>query len=191
MKGSLVTIRRVIAVLLVCATARTLTFSQDYNKVIELAQRVERRLNSMIAQEVRARRAADNEVRADLGKPPLPELTEAARTPGQDTHAAPVSTGAQAAGHETHTITPNADPLVRLEEGNRRFVEGHTAPRDFVHERPGLTGGQHPFVIVLTCSDSRVPPELLFDESLGQIFVVRDAGNVVDSVVLGSIEYAA
>ena len=60
-----------------------------------------------------------------------------------------------------------------------------------MHERPALTAGQHPYAIVLTCSDSRVPPELLFDESLGQLFVIRDAGNVVDSVVLGSIEYAA
>jgi carbonic anhydrase len=58
-------------------------------------------------------------------------------------------------------------------------------------QREELTAGQQPYAIILGCSDSRVPPELLFDESLGQLFIVRDAGNVADSVTLGSIEYAA
>ncbi len=57
-------------------------------------------------------------------------------------------------------------------------------------ERPELAEGQHPYAIVLACADSRVAPELIFDESLGKLFVVRVAGNVADPVVLGSIEYA-
>ncbi len=78
-----------------------------------------------------------------------------------------------------------------LMSGNARFVEGLTRQRDLRAERADLVGGQQPYAIVLTCADSRVPPELLFDESLGRLFVVRVAGNVVDPVVLGSIEYAA
>ena len=58
-------------------------------------------------------------------------------------------------------------------------------------KRKELTKGQKPFAIVITCSDSRVPPELLFDQGLGDIFVVRVAGNVVDPIALGSIEYGA
>jgi carbonic anhydrase len=58
-------------------------------------------------------------------------------------------------------------------------------------ERAQLAKGQQPYAIVLTCSDSRVCPEILFDESLGKLFVIRVAGNVVDPIVLGSIEYAA
>lgn len=174
-KGVLVISRRILAILLICAAGQHAAHSQDYKKVIEIVQRMEHRLTTMIAREERARKTADDQLRAEVGMPPR---AEAAGT-------------VAAAAPESHGTDPAADPLKRLHEGNRRFVEGQTAPRDFLHERPALATGQHPFVIVLTCSDSRVPPELLFDESLGQIFVVRDAGNVVDSVVLGSIEYAA
>jgi carbonic anhydrase len=170
-KGTLVIHRRGLAVLITLAAVHTAAFTQDYQKVIEIAQRMEQRLTQMIANQERARRNAAGQLRTvSGGEQVLPETTE------------PMS-------HEE--AAPSKDPIVRLQTGNRRFVEGRTAPRDFVHERPALAGGQHPYAIVLTCSDSRVPPELLFDESLGQLFVVRDAGNVVDSVVLGSIEYAA
>jgi carbonic anhydrase len=76
-------------------------------------------------------------------------------------------------------------------EGNARFVKGQRRPANYVKERKELAAGQHPFAIVLSCSDSRVPPEIVFDQSLGKLFVVRVAGNVVDPVTLGSIEYAA
>ena len=56
--------------------------------------------------------------------------------------------------------------------------------------RKELETGQHPFAVILSCADSRVPPELLFDQGLGDMFVIRVAGNVLDDVVLGSIEYA-
>jgi carbonic anhydrase len=77
-----------------------------------------------------------------------------------------------------------------LMEGNKRFVAGKPKPRDLVRLRGSLTKSQHPNVVVLTCSDSRVSPEILFDQSLGDLFVVRSAGNVADAIGVGSIEYA-
>ena len=81
--------------------------------------------------------------------------------------------------------------LKELMDGNDRFSAGVERRRDVLAERAVLAQGQHPHTIVLGCSDSRVPPELLFDESLGDLFVVRNAGNVADSISLASIEYAA
>jgi carbonic anhydrase len=78
-----------------------------------------------------------------------------------------------------------------LMDGNERFVSGRTKSRELVQLRHTLAQGQHPRVIVLTCSDSRVAPELLFDKTLGDLFVIRAAGNIADPVELGSIEYAA
>lgn len=77
-----------------------------------------------------------------------------------------------------------------LMAGNRRFVAGKPQTRDLVSLRHKLTSGQSPKAIILSCSDSRVGPELIFDQSLGDIFVVRTAGNIADAVALGSIEYA-
>ncbi len=77
-----------------------------------------------------------------------------------------------------------------LIEGNRRFVSGTSKVRELIQLRHALASGQHPKVIVLACSDSRVAPELLFDKNLGDLFVIRAAGNIADSVGLGSIEYA-
>ncbi len=84
----------------------------------------------------------------------------------------------------------SADPWEALREGNGRFVAARPLQRDLAALRKELAQGQHPRAIVLTCSDSRVCPEVLFDATLGEVFVVRVAGNVVDPVVLGSIEYA-
>lgn len=78
-----------------------------------------------------------------------------------------------------------------LVEGNRRFVSGKTKNRPVVAAREHLAGGQHPQVIVLGCSDSRVSPELVFDKNLGELFVVRTAGNIADAIAVGSLEYAA
>jgi carbonic anhydrase len=77
-----------------------------------------------------------------------------------------------------------------LVDGNRRFVTGERGDRDLVARRRILVDSQHPEAIVLGCSDSRVSPELVFDQGLGDLFVVRTAGNVADAVALGSIEYA-
>jgi carbonic anhydrase len=81
--------------------------------------------------------------------------------------------------------------LQRLIEGNARFVAGQAIHPDQSNERRvALAGGQAPFAIVLTCSDSRVAPELFFDQGLGDLFVIRNAGNVLDDHVIGSMEYA-
>jgi carbonic anhydrase len=82
------------------------------------------------------------------------------------------------------------DSLSKLLDGNKRFVAGELAKKDLGEaRRQELTKGQHPFATVLACSDSRVAPELIFDQGLGDIFIIRDAGNVVEPVTLGSIEY--
>lgn len=80
--------------------------------------------------------------------------------------------------------------MTSLKSGNERFVAGKAQPKDFPSERLKVIKDQQPYAIVLACSDSQVPPEILFDESLGKLFVVRTAGHVVDPVALGSIEYA-
>jgi carbonic anhydrase len=78
-----------------------------------------------------------------------------------------------------------------LKAGNTRFVSGALTPKDdYSLLRENLSTGQHPFAVVLCCSDSRVVPEIIFDQKLGDLFVIRNAGNVIDKHVLGSIEYA-
>ena len=83
------------------------------------------------------------------------------------------------------------DPLELLKQGNSRFASGKPVAKNLVARRAELVSGQKPFAIILTCSDSRVAPEHIFDAGLGDIFVVRNAGNLASQVALGSIEYAA
>jgi carbonic anhydrase len=81
--------------------------------------------------------------------------------------------------------------LQELHDGNQRFVNGQMQHRAQTPERRHeLAQFQQPFAVILTCSDSRVPVELLFDQGLGDLFVIRVAGNIVDAAVLGCIEYA-
>lgn len=83
------------------------------------------------------------------------------------------------------------EALNALKEGNKRFVSGSLRyPHTGKEWLQGLAKGQAPFATILGCSDSRVPPELLFDQGFGDLFVVRVAGNVVDNDVEGSIEYS-
>jgi carbonic anhydrase len=85
------------------------------------------------------------------------------------------------------------EALERLREGNRRFVAGSrdaSGPSDQAR-RAELVSGQEPFAIVLGCSDSRVPAEIVFDQGLGDLFVIRVAGNVVAPSQIGSVEFAA
>lgn len=77
-----------------------------------------------------------------------------------------------------------------LLDGNKRFIDGKAASHDFVSQRRTLEKSQHPLVAILGCSDSRVPPEVVFDQGLGDLFVVRVAGNSVDPTAIGSLEYA-
>ncbi|MBX3015755.1 MAG: carbonic anhydrase [Caldilineaceae bacterium] len=85
------------------------------------------------------------------------------------------------------------EALVRLQEGNRRFVAGlHDSSILNNQTRRGqLVTGQEPFAIILGCSDSRVPAEIIFDQGLGDLFVIRVAGNIVAPSQIGSIEFAA
>ena len=83
-----------------------------------------------------------------------------------------------------------AQALQRLKDGNRRFVEGRGRAHDHHGRRTSTRGGQAPFAVVLTCSDSRVAPELLFDSGIGDLFVIRVAGNVAGTHERGSIAYA-
>lgn len=86
---------------------------------------------------------------------------------------------------------PSAESVwADLMEGNQRFVSGKTAAVNVVTLRQALAKGQAPKVVVLACSDSRVVPEILFDKSLGDLFVVQSAGNIADAIGVGSIEYA-
>ena len=78
-----------------------------------------------------------------------------------------------------------------LMQGNRGFTSGKPAQRELVARRAELAKQQSPQVIVLACSDSRVCPSLIFDKNLGDLFVIRTAGNVADRVALGSLEFAA
>lgn len=77
-----------------------------------------------------------------------------------------------------------------LVKGNKRFMAGKHTTINYSAMRASLAKGQKPDVIVLGCADSRVPPELVFDKNLGELFVIREAGNIADEVSLGSIEYA-
>lgn len=85
------------------------------------------------------------------------------------------------------------EALARLREGNRRFVENQSATSAALNpaRRAALLAGQEPFAIVLGCSDSRVPAELVFDQGLGDLFVIRVAGNIVAPSQVGSVEFAA
>ncbi len=85
----------------------------------------------------------------------------------------------------------NNQQLKSLFEGNERFVSNNLSTKDYKKELKEVINGQHPYAIIVSCSDSRVPPEIIFDESIGKLFIIRVAGNVIDPVTLGSIEYAA
>lgn len=90
----------------------------------------------------------------------------------------------------TKAVSPDA-ALKRLEEGNKRFVAGAlTHQGQGADRRLETAKGQHPFAVVLTCADSRLSPEIIFDQGIGDLFVVRNAGNLLGDHVIGSIEYA-
>ncbi|MBN1313154.1 MAG: carbonic anhydrase [Anaerolineae bacterium] len=91
---------------------------------------------------------------------------------------------------ETQAAMTPAEALSRLKEGNARFIANKQIDRDLL-EQVRITGaGQYPFGVVLGCVDSRVSPELVFDQGIGDIFSIRIAGNFVNSDILGSMEFA-
>lgn len=85
------------------------------------------------------------------------------------------------------------EALARLREGNRRFVSGVRSVDTLIShtQRNELVAGQNPFAVILGCSDSRVPVEIIFDQGLGDLFVIRVAGNIVAASQIGSVEFAA
>ena len=96
-----------------------------------------------------------------------------------------------AAGHHAAPKYTAEEALTRLKEGNARFVSGEarfpTVQKEVLAE---LARGQEPYVTILGCSDSRVPPELVFDAGFGELFVVRVAGNVLGPSIVGTLQYA-
>src|SRR6266403_4030985 len=92
-----------------------------------------------------------------------------------------------------NTMIPARDALQRLRDGNRRFVDDTRSSESLIspRRRAELTSGQEPFAAILGCSDSRVPVEIVFDQGLGDLFVIRVAGNVVAPSQIGSVEFAA
>lgn len=116
-------------------------------------------------------------------------LLSACATTAKETDGPAAHHGEAVAG-KTHENEPKR-ALQSLLDGNERFVSSRVRAHNFASERKALVAGQHPKAIVLSCSDSRLPPELVFDQTLGELFVVRSAGNVADKIGLASIEYAA
>ena len=102
--------------------------------------------------------------------------------------------------HSTAAAEQKQEPqqvLIKLKEGNRRFVErisagegGHDSAYNYFEQIAHSDKEQHPIACILTCMDSRVPPEIIFDQGIGSLFVIRVAGNIDDPDVLGSMEYA-
>ena len=86
-------------------------------------------------------------------------------------------------------ITP-ARALEMLKQGNERFVNGKTLPRDFLAQVRQTATGQYPFAAIVSCLDSRIPPAIVFDQGVGDLFVGRIAGNFVNDDMLGSLEFA-
>ena len=93
--------------------------------------------------------------------------------------------------HSDQPSVAPAEAISKLKEGNGRYVSGNLQhPGQTVERRTELAKTQHPFATILSCSDSRVPPEIIFDQGLGDLFIVRVAGNVINDEGLGSIEYS-
>src|SRR5213080_315089 len=97
------------------------------------------------------------------------------------------------AADPAHSDQPSVAPseaISKLKEGNGRYTSGNLQhPGQTTERRTELANTQHPFASILSCSDSRVPPEIVFDQGLGDLFIVRVAGNVLNDEGLGSIEY--
>ena len=93
----------------------------------------------------------------------------------------------------THDTRPKtgAEALALLKEGNLRYIDSLTNPDPMTRKRPALVSDQNPLAIILGCSDARVPVEIVFDQGLGELFVIRVAGHVVAPSQIGSIEFAA
>lgn len=128
----------------------------------------------------------------------IKRITESGHTPvhkkKSSAHKKKAPHAAEAHATESaHTAIPvdAEEAIKRLLEGNRRYIAGkNSAIHRSAKRRTEVSKGQHPFAIIVGCSDSRVPPEILFDQGIGDLFVIRSAGGVIDDIAIGSIEYA-
>src|SRR5262245_40613652 len=100
------------------------------------------------------------------------------------------SATAQVQTKESQAALNPGTALQLLKEGNARFQVGKSRRRDYPADMKATAGGQYPFAAIVSCMDSRVPPEIVFDQGLGDMFGIRVAGNVIDTDILGSLEYA-
>lgn len=91
---------------------------------------------------------------------------------------------------ETQAALNSDKVLEMLKDGNKRFLEGKELVRDYKEQIETTGHGQYPYAVILCCMDSRVAPEIVFDQGIGDIFTIRVAGNVIDDDVLGGMEYA-
>lgn len=91
---------------------------------------------------------------------------------------------------ESQSATSPTQAIETLRAGNDRFATGHSLNRDLVAQAENTSSGQHPIAAVLSCIDSRVSPELIFDQGIGDLFAARVAGNVLNADLLGSLEFA-
>ena len=113
-------------------------------------------------------------------------------SPGDPKVAARPAAGASVVQtKESQAAMTPAKALDTLKEGNKRFRAGTSVQKDLLAKAKASAGGQYPFAVVLSCMDSRVPVEPVFDQSIGDLFSIRVAGNVVNVDNLGSLEYAA
>lgn len=107
---------------------------------------------------------------------------------------APIATAFAAAPPPTGPASPQLTPaqaLAALKRGNQEFLAGRPVTQDTDgRRRLAIARAQYPIAVLVSCSDSRVPPELLFGRGLGQLFIIRNAGNTIDTVAMGSLEYA-
>jgi carbonic anhydrase len=104
--------------------------------------------------------------------------------------AAALSPTALLAAPAAEAVMNAEEALAQLMEGNKRYIAGKTIHGNLTARRDEVAPGQQPFAMVLSCADSRVPPELIFDETLGALFVVRVAGNYAETGGIGSFQYA-
>jgi carbonic anhydrase len=112
-----------------------------------------------------------------------------AETPAPVAEVAPEPVREVLTADAQQALTP-AQVLADLKAGNERFVAGNLTPRDYNAQAAATASGQYPKAVILSCLDSRVPPEIIFDQGIGDIFVGRVAGNFEDTGMLGSFEFA-
>jgi carbonic anhydrase len=126
----------------------------------------------------------------------MSEVSRRALIAGVGLAAAVSATGAPAFAAETQVTAPAGltpdQALARLKQGNADFLAGRLPPvaESDAKRRLATARSQKPFAVLVSCSDSRVPPELLFGRGLGELFIIRNAGNTIDTAAMGSLEYA-